>query len=69
VIPVTVSDKEYVAALLLVDGHGALGIAEPRVDEDNLAARRLDLDTCVAEPGEGGLAIYRHDKPPAGRGD
>jgi hypothetical protein len=68
VIEVAVRDEEDVAALLLIDGPGALGIAEPRIDEDYLPARGLDLDTGVAEPSEEGVAIYRHHKPPAGRG-
>ena len=41
-IPVAVSDQEYVAAFLLIDGHRVLGIAEPRIDEDYLPARGLN---------------------------
>ena len=60
VIAVAVGHQQHVADLDRVGGLGALRVAEPRIEQDGLAAGRLDLDAGVAVPGERRIATETH---------
>ena len=66
VVAVAVGHQHDVAGVDRVGGLGALRVAEPRVEQDGLAARRPDLDAGVAVPGERGVATETHDRAPPG---
>ncbi len=58
VIEVSVGDEDQIGLhrLDVVLAGRVRRIRDPRIDEQRLAARQIDLERCVAEPFDGGLA-------------
>ena len=52
VIPVAVRDSDHVDPLRFLLAVRALGIGEPRIDVDPLAAGRVQPERSVAQPGQ-----------------
>src|SRR4029077_5734411 len=65
-VAVTVAQEQDVATLDGVGRAGARWVAEPGVEDDDLVARCPHLDTGVAVPGDGQIAVERHAWTPPG---
>jgi len=64
VVTVTMRYQQHVASFDAVGRPGAAWIAEPRIDEDDLVARRSNLDARLAVPRDGRLAADVHGLAP-----